>query len=378
MSSASKANDLDDYSRMNNSSTNIDEESIYLTSSDEEEHMKNQNAPKYTTDDDGPENISEDDDDDNDDEQGVNEDYDEDNNDSDDADSNASDQHQARINNNKYSVSLNNHHNRRFDNESDRSDDDFGDQYGGGDSTTPSRRPIKVYDEYDPENMDNDFDDDEASPSAKWRQQNKRGSGSGVVTAAKTVRELLTQSKTVAVAAAAATTAAENDRNSLTSIEDVSSSSSSEEDESSHPKTSTLPQPTVLSYAGKKRGPKPGSKRVKKTPAIIDVEADKKEKLTKILNKNTTAASSPKISPGTTARMKGKHLEKENKDDKDVSLMQENIKKAKFDVPLAKINVKQSLQSQFEKKNIALSNNSVISGRIISLGSGFKIPKRPR
>jgi hypothetical protein len=201
----------------------------------------------------------------------------------------------------------------------------------------------------------------------------------------------------------------ENDRSSLTSTEDVSSSSSSSssEDESSSPLTvtSTPPTPpTVVVHAAaaavvaasstptgpKKRGPKPGSKRVKKSPAIIESEQEKKQqkqekpqqqqaKIVKIV-KSKTVESSPAT---TVPTMKAKRLEKENKDgEKEISMQQEAAKKAKLEIPLAtnKTSVQKSLQNQFDKSNIIANatTNSVISGRIISLGSGFKIPKRPR
>lgn len=114
------------------SATMGNEESIYLSSSDEDE-----NITKYTEAvADGPEPISDD--------GGEDEDGDEDEEEDEDEDS--------YIPTAKSSLS-----GQHSDDESDHSDTDF-DGYGGD----GHRRPIKVYDEYDPENLD-----EEESPNAK-------------------------------------------------------------------------------------------------------------------------------------------------------------------------------------------------------------------
>lgn len=121
------------------STTNENEEPIYLSSSSDDDD----NVVRYT---DGPEPISDEEMDDN----RRNEDEDEDDED-------------AYIPTSKPG-------NSSYE-ESDQSDTDEYDEAGPGGIR---HRPIKVYDEYDPENLDNDFED-EMSPDAKFRRALKRG-----------------------------------------------------------------------------------------------------------------------------------------------------------------------------------------------------------
>lgn len=123
-----------------------DEEPIYLSSSDEDE-----NVPKYTQ-----ASVSMDADEQDDDAEPISDDEINDNNNEED------DDEDSYIPTAKSSLSHN--PNGSDEDESDHSDTDYDGPYGGGEGR---RRPIKVYDEYDPENLD--MDDDEASPNAKYR-----------------------------------------------------------------------------------------------------------------------------------------------------------------------------------------------------------------
>lgn len=124
-----------------------DEEPIYLSSSDEDE-----NVPKYTQ---ASVAMTEEQDDD---AEPISDDEINDNNNEED------DDEDSYIPTAKSSLSHN--PNGSDEDESDHSDTDYDGPYGGGGSDG-RRRPIKVYDEYDPENLD--VDDDEASPNAKYR-----------------------------------------------------------------------------------------------------------------------------------------------------------------------------------------------------------------
>lgn len=135
-----------------------DEEPIYLSSSDEDENM-----PRYTdsavnlnTSGDDTEPISDEDESNG----RMNQD------DDDDEDS------YIPTTKSSLASSHNNNHNNSEDESS--SDMDY-DGPSSGSGSGGMRRPIKVYDEYDPENLD--IDDDEASPNAKYRPLRRSGMG---------------------------------------------------------------------------------------------------------------------------------------------------------------------------------------------------------
>lgn len=143
-----------DYETSNNTSH---EEPIYLSSSDEDE-----NIPNYTQQALDAENDTE---------PVSDEEVDTSNN------INDEDDEDSYIPTAKSSLS---HNNANSEDESEHSDTDYDGPTTMYGDNGHHRRPIKVYDEYDPENLDmddEDADDDEASPSAKYKAM-RRASGS--------------------------------------------------------------------------------------------------------------------------------------------------------------------------------------------------------
>ena len=212
-----------------------------------------------------------------------------------------------------------------FDDASDNDDYAYGNAYSYEDRSQ-ERRPIKVYDEYDPENIDNNDDDSDDDLPLNMYSRNRKQKPTD-----------------------------EKDSD----IEEVYAESSSDDDKTQNaPKKRGRPKRNEPEKLSKK------PKNISKKP--IKPEMIKKAK--KIVRKDSSDSSSVSS------------IESESKV-KQVKKTKENVNTESINKNLVKKQpVSMSLKPKVVEHVKSTTNQaqSIISGRVINFESGFKIPKRPR
>lgn len=239
------------------------------------------------------------------------------------------------------------------DDASDNDDYAFGNSYEE-EERSRERRPIKVYDEYDPENIDNNDEDDDDDDSDDDIPLNLYNRNRGLKTKQLSLKEKLEQQKD-------------------SDIEEIQPETESSSDDDKREIKQENPQ--------KKRGrPKrvEDSKPVKKaknTRTKVQPKNDTAKRVTgkKVSRKNSSDSSSvSSVESESKQKQVKKSIPKEN-----VNNETSNKTLVKKQPSTSTSSLQQSNKSKSGESTKLSQAQNIISGRVINFESGFKIPKRP-